>query len=114
MCNHFLVGKLIILCALDHSIQHQHTAKCLANKRQERRGKRRGKRRGRRERRGKGRERRERKGRGRRERRRGNGGIQQGGEMYLITPSNTSTQLNVLLQQAVVTPTSVVLTFMTS
>ena len=44
MCNHFLVGKLIILCALDHSIQHQHTAKCLANKRQERRGKRRGRR----------------------------------------------------------------------
>ena len=28
--NHLLVGKLIILCALDHSIQHQHTAKCLA------------------------------------------------------------------------------------
>ena len=30
--NHLLVGKLIILCALDHSIQHQHTAKCLATK----------------------------------------------------------------------------------
>ena len=28
--NHLLVGKLIILCALDHSIQHQHTPKRLA------------------------------------------------------------------------------------
>ena len=44
--NHLLVGKLIILCALDHSIQHQHTAKCFAIW-QERRG-----RRGRRKRRG--------------------------------------------------------------